>query len=179
MKHGVTEGVQPVRGHRLWAAGALVLVIATALFAIDVALQRIPKGFTVVACVILALAAAGYGLRRGGVVRIVGLVVAVLLLAWSIALVFLEHDPKDDVLIAAGVVVTLAAARQAFRARVDWTRAERPAHPVLFFNPLSGGGKAERFKLAEEARRRDIEPIELQRGDDLEQLVRAAVAQGA
>ena len=57
--------------------------------------------------------------------------------------------------------------------------AERPGRPVLFYNPLSGGGKAERFGLAEEARRRGIEPIELRRGDDLEQLVRGAVEQGA
>ena len=50
---------------------------------------------------------------------------------------------------------------------------------MLFFNPKSGGGKAERFKLADEARARGIEPIELTRGADLEQLVRDAVADGA
>ena len=54
-----------------------------------------------------------------------------------------------------------------------------PARPVLFYNPKSGGGKAERFRLADEARARDIEPIELELGTDLEQLVRAAVAEGA
>ena len=50
---------------------------------------------------------------------------------------------------------------------------------MLFFNPKSGGGKAERFALAREARARGIEPIELRPGDDLERLVRAAVADGA
>jgi diacylglycerol kinase family enzyme len=50
---------------------------------------------------------------------------------------------------------------------------------VLFFNPKSGGGKADRFRLAEEARRRGIEPIELTPGSDLEQLVREAVSRGA
>ena len=49
---------------------------------------------------------------------------------------------------------------------------------MLFYNPLSGGGKAERFHLADEARRRGIEPIELRRGDDLETLVRGAVDAG-
>jgi hypothetical protein len=58
-------------------------------------------------------------------------------------------------------------------------QARRLAHPVLFYNPFSGGGKAERFALAEQARRRGIEPIELKRGDDLEQLVRDAVKRGA
>ena len=57
--------------------------------------------------------------------------------------------------------------------------AQPPRHPVLFYNPKSGGGKAEKFNLAEEARARGIEPIELTLGTDLEQLVRAAVADGA
>lgn len=175
----VNELFTQTRAQRLWAAGALLIVIATALFAIDVAFQRIPKGFTVVACVVLAVAAAGYGLIHGGTVRIAGLAVAALLLVGAVTLVFVEHDPKDDVVIAAGVVATLGAARHAFRTRVEWPRAHRPAHPVLFYNPLSGAGKAERLNLAEQARSRGIEPVELRRGDDLEQLVRGAVARGA
>jgi diacylglycerol kinase family enzyme len=175
----VSETGDRSSGRRLWAFAALVVVIATALFAVDVALQRIPKGFSVVACVILAVVAAAYGLMHRGAVRVLCLAVAVLLLAASVTLVFVEHDPTDDVLIAAGVLAALAAARQAFRTRVQWPSAHRPAHPVLFYNPLSGGGKAERFNLAEEARSRGIEPIELRRGDDLEQLVRDAVGRGA
>jgi diacylglycerol kinase family enzyme len=62
---------------------------------------------------------------------------------------------------------------------VVWPSAAPPAHPVLFYNPKSGGGKASRFHLPREARRRGIEPIELTRGADLETLVRDAVAQGA
>lgn len=37
--------------------------------------------------------------------------------------------------------------------------ARRASHPVLIMNPRSGGGKAERFHLAEECRTRGIEPI--------------------
>jgi diacylglycerol kinase family enzyme len=165
--------------HRLWAGGALLIAIATVIFAVDVLLSRVPKGFAVVACVALAVVAAGFGLVRRGVPRIVALVVAALLLAGAISLVFLEHDPTQDVLLVAGVLVTLAAARQAFRIHLEWPRARRPAHPVLFYNPLSGGGKAERFALAEEARKRGIEAIELRRGEDLELLVREAVRDGA
>ena len=54
-----------------------------------------------------------------------------------------------------------------------------PAHPVLFFNPRSGGGKAERFALADEAARARHRAVELRAGDDLETLVRDAVADGA
>ena len=50
---------------------------------------------------------------------------------------------------------------------------------MLFFNPRSGGGKAERFALAVEARKRGIKAVKLDTGDDLEALVRAAVADGA
>jgi len=52
-------------------------------------------------------------------------------------------------------------------------------HPVLIMNPKSGGGKAERFHLVDECRRRGIEPIVLQPGDDLVQLAEDAIADGA
>ena len=54
-----------------------------------------------------------------------------------------------------------------------------PEHPVVIWNPRSGGGKALAANLADEARARGIEPIELTPGDDLEALVRDAVARGA
>jgi diacylglycerol kinase family enzyme len=46
-------------------------------------------------------------------------------------------------------------------------------------NPRSGGGKVERFRLVEEARRRGIEPVVLQPGDDLLRLAGEAVDRGA
>jgi diacylglycerol kinase family enzyme len=57
--------------------------------------------------------------------------------------------------------------------------APRPERPVLFYNPRSGGGKAERFGLPAEASARGIEPCELAPGTDLAELVRDAVARGA
>ena len=54
-----------------------------------------------------------------------------------------------------------------------------PARPVLFVNPRSGGGKAERAHLAERARERGIDAIVLRPGDSLPALVAAAVARGA
>ncbi len=46
-------------------------------------------------------------------------------------------------------------------------------------NPKSGGGKAERFHLADECRQRGIEPVVLKPGDDLLQLAEDAIARGA
>jgi diacylglycerol kinase family enzyme len=54
-----------------------------------------------------------------------------------------------------------------------------PARPVLFVNPRSGGGRAERADLAERARQRGIDAIVLGPGDSLPTLVEAAVARGA
>jgi diacylglycerol kinase family enzyme len=50
---------------------------------------------------------------------------------------------------------------------------------VLIINPKSGGGKAERWDLCAEARRRGIEPIVLSPGDDLTELAEYAVGDGA
>jgi diacylglycerol kinase family enzyme len=59
-----------------------------------------------------------------------------------------------------------------------WPPAEAPQRPVLFINPLSGGGKAGHARLEEAARERGVEPVLLRPGDDLEALVARAVADG-
>jgi diacylglycerol kinase family enzyme len=53
-----------------------------------------------------------------------------------------------------------------------------PRHPALIMNLKSGGGKAERFHLAEQCRKRGIESIILAPGDDLEELAEDAVRRG-
>jgi diacylglycerol kinase family enzyme len=50
---------------------------------------------------------------------------------------------------------------------------------VLIINPKSGGGKAQRFNLVEEARRRNVEPVLLEPGSDLRELATKAAAAGA
>ena len=54
-----------------------------------------------------------------------------------------------------------------------------PQRPVLFLNPRSGGGKAERAGLAERARVRGIDVVALRREQNLATLVEDAVARGA
>ena len=49
----------------------------------------------------------------------------------------------------------------------------------MIINPNSGGGKAERFNLPEEARKRGVEPLLLERGANLCELADRAVTQGA
>jgi hypothetical protein len=100
-------------------------------------------------------------------------------LVGALLLVVLGGSFGIDLLILVGLLVTLAATRASFSVHVDLPSAPAPRRPVLFYNPKSGGGKAERFALAKEARDRGIEAIELKLGDDLETLVRGAVERGA
>jgi diacylglycerol kinase family enzyme len=146
---------------------------------VAVAVGHFPRGLTVLLCAALAVCAAWYGVRRRGTIRTIGLALAGLLLAGAIALIVFEGSALQDAIVLAAFAAALFAGREALKARVHLPPAERPAHPVLFYNPKSGGGKATRFHLADEARRRGIEPIELELGQDLEALVRDAVARGA
>ena len=164
---------------RLWAAGALALGLVAIVLAILTAIAHFPSGLVVLACVILAVWCAWLVITRRGAARTAGVAAGALFLAGAVALVVVQARVVEDAIVVVAILAALAAAREAFKAHAHLPPAQRPARPVLFYNPLSGGGKAERFHLADEARRRGIEPIELRRGDDLEQLVRHAVQQGA
>jgi diacylglycerol kinase family enzyme len=164
---------------RLWAAAALLAAAAALGLAIAVAVDRFPRGLTVLACLVVAICAAWWGVCRRGAARILGLGLAGALVAGAIVLIVFEGRVVLDVLVLAAVFVALGAARMAFRVHVELPPADPPARPVLFYNPKSGGGKATRFHLVDEAQRRRISSVELARGDDLEELVRRAVADGA
>ena len=164
---------------RLWALASLLLAVAAVAVAVAVAIVRFPRGLTVLACIVVAALAGWYAVRRRGWPRRAAGALAALLVAGAVTLVVIEGKVIADVVIVVAALGALAAAREAFTSHVHLQPADRPQRPVLFYNPKSGGGKAERFRLAEEARRRGIEPRELARGDDLEELVREAVKQGA
>jgi diacylglycerol kinase family enzyme len=164
---------------RLWSAATLLLALLAIVLAVDSAIAHFPSGLAVLACLILAVCCAWLGISRRGAARTAGVAAAVLFLAGAVVLVVLEARVIEDAVVVLAVIAALGAAREAFKAHAHLPSAERPSKPVLFYNPKSGGGKAARFHLAEEARKRGIEPIELQLGQDLEQLVRRAVDEGA
>jgi diacylglycerol kinase family enzyme len=129
-------------------------------------------------CLVAALGAAGFGLVRRRVARVLGLSAAALFAAASLIL-FVDEDMPERVAVFAALWFGLGSAAAAFAIHVRLPPSARPQRPVLFLNPHSGGGKAERFQLAKEARARSIEPVELQPGADLKRLVDEAVAAGA
>jgi Diacylglycerol kinase catalytic domain len=166
--------------HRLAALAALASAALLAILSIDIVLSQFPRGLIVLAGLVLAVAAAWYGLTRTGGARLLGSGIAILVVAVTVAILIAGGDHLAQALvIVVGLGLMLLATRSAFKIHVPLQRVPDPRHPVLFYNPKSGGGKAEKFHLAEEARARGIEPIELKLGIDLEQLVRGAVADGA
>jgi Diacylglycerol kinase catalytic domain len=163
---------------RTAAIGALLLGFGGLTLAVVIAVQEFPRGLIALACVALAVVAAWYGILRRGPARIAGLAVGAL--GVGAALLLLASDRLlEQVLVIAALVLSSTCARAAFGVRAHLPQVPAPLRPVLFFNPKSGGGKAERFSVAAEARARGIESIELGPGRDLERLVRDAVAGGA
>lgn len=173
--------------HRAAAVVALVAPLA----ALVLALSAIPSGLgwalLTALGVLVTVATAWLALTRRGVLRVlsgVGLLIAVpgliviQLLHWRNLLIFM--------LLLGSLAVFSAAGKYA----ISWAPRIRqapsaggPAEParrgVLIVNPRSGGGKAARFELPRQAIRRGIRVLILEPGDDLRELARRAVAQGA
>jgi diacylglycerol kinase family enzyme len=166
-----------VTRHRTAAIASLLFGVGGLALAVVVAVQEFPSGLIALACVGVALAAAWYGILRRGPARVAGLSAGALGL--GAALLLVGDRLLEETLVVAALVLSCACARAAFGFRAHLPPAPAPRRPVLFFNPKSGDGKAERFSVAAEARARGIEPIELGPPWDLEGLVRKAVAGGA
>ncbi len=162
------------------AVGSLLLGVLAVALVIELATDRFPAGLVIVFFLALSAGLVGLGLIGGGWVRLASFCGAGLAFGFTFG-VLIESGWN---LVQAGIVVVALAgafglAREAFSVRVPLPDAAPPERPVLFFNPKSGGGKAEQLNLAEEARSRGFRTVELTKGADLAQLVRAEVDAGA
>ena len=140
---------------------ALVLLAVGALGAVYDVIDDFPVAVLLLVAFGLALWAGWAGLLRTGAARVAGLGVAGALLAVVVVTIAVEGVTLGDVLVLGCLAAAVAAARVAFIVHIPLARVAPTARPVLFVNPRSGGGKAERFRLVDEARDRGIEPIEL------------------
>ena len=174
---------------RIAAIVALVTPAAMVVVAAIALAGDIPIAVLAVGLVLLANAAIWFALTERGTLRALGAVVAVLAGA-GLIVVLATH--WQGVLVLAALLLLLAlfglAARYALGRAGQEALGSTAAAVVpvgaagtgaLIINLKSGGGKAERFDLAEEARRRGIEPIVLEPGDDLLELAESAIARGA
>jgi hypothetical protein len=172
---------------RVSAIVALAVVAASIVVTAVALLQHLLALLAAVICLGGGISAAAYAITRTGTRRLVATVVAVAALLASIALMVVYGDLLQLVLLLALVAIGGVATRHALGRDIGSLKsgptpgvAVGPAvRPVLLLNPKSGGGKVERFGLVEEARRRGIEPVVLQPGDDLLRLAEDAAARGA
>ncbi len=183
----MSEPVAP--RHRLTAVVALA-ALAGAVVAGALSLSQGSAWRLVVMALAVAAAVVGgwYVVASRGAMRIAG---ALITAAGVIVLVVLViTEPLNGYWLELAVVlavVSAACARAALHAQapalVAAAETRTPVgaakHPVLIMNRWSGGGKVEKFRLEDECKARGIEPVVLQRGDDLLELARAAIARGA
>jgi diacylglycerol kinase family enzyme len=163
---------------RLAAIAALALGLAALVLLTVLAIIDFRRGVLSLALLALSLAAVWQGVIHRGASRVLGVGVGALL-AGSLAALLMSGEPALVLGLVTALSLGLAAASYAFYIPVALPPAPRPAHPVLVYNPRSGGGKVARFHVPDEARARGIEPIELTPGTNLEQLVRRALDGGA
>jgi diacylglycerol kinase family enzyme len=182
------EARRPSAMARVAAVVALVALVA----AIGLILLGVVRHFLAVLAGLVALVvcvmAGWYLVSRRGIVRVVAVIVMLAAVAGLIvSLIFEDYHGLPVLGLIVAAAVSVGSARYALRAPAERARVAAmhatpvaPAeHPVLIMNLRSGGGKAERFHLADECGKRGIEPIVLQPGDDLLQLAEDAIARGA
>jgi diacylglycerol kinase family enzyme len=184
----VQNADRPVISRRIAALAAIVCLLGALFVAVLLLRGDVARLAACVALLAAAVAGLWYVVSRRGAARVVGVVLAAGCLVALLVLV-LTGEFHGLGLVAPLVLVLAAAVFARFALHRDprtlraahsvGPRAPRPRHPVLLMNPKSGGGKAERFHLVDQCRARGIEPIVLERGDDLMQLADDAIARGA
>jgi diacylglycerol kinase family enzyme len=180
---------KPGVARRLAALAAIALVVAVLVYTVLAVVRDPLLVVAALALLLVAFVAAWAALTRTGGGRWAGIVAAAAAVV-AVLLLQLQREPGTTVslvlrLLALGVAVLLA--RYALGRDVrSLKQSETPGKPVpaarqgvLIMNLKSGGGKAQKFHLVDECRARGIEPVVLQRGDDLLQLARDAIDGGA
>src|SRR4051812_36992869 len=185
----MTDQSTPTAGalRRLSASSALALIaigVVVVVLSVVGDLRRLPLELALLAALVLA---AWFALTRTRWSRLIAALTGVGAVAGLVTVSFGGFDllsvlVRVALLLLALTVVRMSVARDTRNLQLAPTSGRAvPAarYGVLLINPRSGGGKAERFRLAQLCSARDIEPVELQPGDDLVDLAEAAVARGA
>ncbi|HEY7961739.1 MAG TPA: diacylglycerol kinase family protein [Solirubrobacteraceae bacterium] len=159
-------------------------IVAAVALAGDLAIAALAVGLVVVVSAAVWFALTRRGPRRAAGAALAGLVGA------GLIVVLATH--WQGVLVLAALFLLLAVFGLAARYALGRTgvagvhgagaalmRVGAAGPAVLIVNLKSGGGKAARFDLAAEARRRGVEPVVLAPGDDLLALAEGAIERGA
>jgi len=179
---------RPTGTRRLAAIAAILLVLLVVAATIVRVVADLPRVLVELALLSILLGAAWIALTRTAARRTIAVIVAGAALVALLASVINAEGYLGLSLLAriAGLALAVALAKFALGQTVGALKAsETPGTPVaaagrgvLFMNLKSGGGKAERFHLVDECRRRGIEPVVLEGGMDWLQTVRDKAASG-
>nr|WP_240503312.1 diacylglycerol kinase family protein [Streptomyces prasinopilosus] len=132
----------------------------------------------------LALVAVGvwWALSHTGVLRVLGAFLSVAAPVAVLALYAASGVLGPALASLALWALAVTAARTALapdRPASEQAVTEAPRAPWVLMNPRSGGGKVGRFRLAEKARAAGCRVVLLDTGQDVSELARRAVAEGA
>jgi diacylglycerol kinase family enzyme len=177
----------PTPGERWLARAALACAAAAALLPLVAAGWRgVLLPLAVVAELVLVVMGGWLALAHRGVVRVVGVAVALAAVAVVTVLEIRAHLLWVVVVAAVLLLLGAAAGRAALRPGLSpYTVPELdvppPLRPFLIMNPRSGGGKVARFGLREKAEALGAEVVVLDGPDfvDVAALAKTAVEQGA
>jgi len=188
---GKHRAQRPSAGRRVAAGVSLLALVAAAVLLLAGVVVHLGAVLLALVCLLICVIAGWYVVSRRGFARAVAAVVMVASLGGlATGLAFANLSLVALVLVIVVSAVSVASARYALRPNparsagsaadtAHLSAAARPRRPVLVMNLKSGGGKAERFRLAEECERRGIEPVVLRPEDDLLRLADDAVSRGA
>lgn len=177
------ERRSPSPTRRLAAGVALTAGAGTAVVAATTVWRDPGAGLAATLALAVAVLLAWEGALEVGRRRGVRLAAAAAAVAVALVLLGAPDLTARVLLVVAGVALTTLAIRVAYGKRGSaggsWQRVPPPLRPVLLINPRAGDGAAVRNDLGRHARARGVTPLVLGPGDDLEELARRAVADGA
>jgi diacylglycerol kinase family enzyme len=184
-----TAAERPSGRRRLAALAAIVLFVVVLVDTVLVVVERPLDLLVQVFLLLVVVVAVWNALTRKRAARAVWIAAAAVAAVAVVAIQIAGGEGYTLSLLVrlALLAVALVLTRYALKHDVrSLKQSDTPGTPVpaarrgvLIMNLKSGGGKAEKFHLEDECRARGIEPVVLQRGDDLLQLARDAIDRGA
>jgi diacylglycerol kinase family enzyme len=183
------ERLEPLEPARRFAAiGSLLLAAAAVAVATIAAAGNVGRLMVVPLLLLATVVTAWVAATRRGKIRVVAMIAGATALILAAAAI-LTGERRGLGLIVVIVLLAGSVACSRYALRRDANALKRLAVPgtpvgparkgVVIMNLKSGSGKAERFGLPEECRKRGIEPVILQPGDDMLVLAQEAIDRGA
>jgi diacylglycerol kinase family enzyme len=184
----MADGSAPTASRRLAAIVAILLVAAVVVGTLVRVVSDPGRVLIELILLVILVAAAWLALTRTGAVRTLATIVAAAaVIALLVSLVSAEAYLGVSLVVRiAAVALAVGLGKYALgttmvalkESETPGTPVSAATHGVLFMNLKSGGGKAEKFHLVDECRRRGIEPVVLEGGMDWLETVRQKAASG-